>query len=252
MRKLKRNEEVMKDEKRICLWSSPRNVSTAFMYSWAQRPDTVVVDEPLYGHYLTHSGTLHPGREEIIESMECDANKIIEQMTFGSYPKPVVFFKHMSHHMPGLPLDWMEHMVNIFFIRHPGRIISSYAEVINKPVMDDIGIAMQWEQYQYARQKGFSTIVLDSGELLKNPEPVLKKLCDIIGIPFYNEMLQWPAGPRPEDGVWAKYWYAQVHRSTGFQQPSDNDYLIPGHLNPLYTEAMGYYDKMRVFSLSAD
>jgi len=36
---------------RINLWSSPRNVSTALMYSFAQRLDTTVVDEPLYAYY---------------------------------------------------------------------------------------------------------------------------------------------------------------------------------------------------------
>ena len=238
--------------KRVCLWSSPRNVSTAFMYSWAQRPDTLVVDEPLYGHYLTHSGLLHPGRDEIIQSMECNADKLIWQMTYGDYPKPIVFFKHMSHHMVKLPLDWMEQMVNLFFIRDPGKIISSYAEVISTPVMDDIGIARQWDQYHFAKQKGYKSIVLDSGELLKNPSWVLQKLCDAIGITFYQEMLQWPSGPKPEDGIWAKYWYAQVHKSTGFQKPADKPVVIPVSLRALYDEAMVYYEKMKAFSILAD
>ena len=50
--------------KRICLWSCPRNVSTALMYSFAQRRDTKVFDEPLYAHYLSESKANHPGREE--------------------------------------------------------------------------------------------------------------------------------------------------------------------------------------------
>ena len=40
----------------ISLWSGPRNVSTALMYSFAQRSDTQVIDEPLYAHYLQHTG----------------------------------------------------------------------------------------------------------------------------------------------------------------------------------------------------
>ena len=46
----------------ICLWSGPRNVSTALMYSFAQRNDVRVVDEPLYGHYLKVTGAQHRGR----------------------------------------------------------------------------------------------------------------------------------------------------------------------------------------------
>ncbi len=54
--------------KRICLWSGPRNISTALMYSFAQREDTRVIDEPLYGHYLKVTGVLHPGRKEVIQT----------------------------------------------------------------------------------------------------------------------------------------------------------------------------------------
>jgi sulfotransferase family protein len=38
---------------RIGVWSGPRNISTALMRAWENRPDTWVVDEPLYAHYLT-------------------------------------------------------------------------------------------------------------------------------------------------------------------------------------------------------
>jgi hypothetical protein len=234
---------------RICLWSSPRNVSTAFMYSWAQRPDCVVVDEPLYGYYLTRDGGQHPGREEIMASMECDADKVISQMAYGDYPKPVVFFKHMSHHMLQLPLDWMQEMVNLFFIRDPGRIIASYAEVIDTPSLEDIGIATQWQQYQYAQSRGYKSMVLDSGILLQSPAEVLEKLCASIGIPFYPAMLQWPSGPRKEDGIWAKYWYAQVHQSTGFDKARDKTLVVPDRLKGLYEEAMGYYEKMKESSI---
>ena len=37
---------------RVAMWSGPRNISTAMMRAWENRPDSVVVDEPLYAHYL--------------------------------------------------------------------------------------------------------------------------------------------------------------------------------------------------------
>jgi len=46
---------------RLAMWSGPRNVSTALMRSWGNRDDTVVVDEPLYAHYLAVTGRPHPG-----------------------------------------------------------------------------------------------------------------------------------------------------------------------------------------------
>ncbi len=221
------------------------------MYSWAQRPDTVVVDEPLYGFYLANARVEHPGADEIIASMECDAKKVIQDVMFANYPRPVVFFKHMCHHMLNLDLSFMKDMVNLFFIRDPAKIIASYAEVIKKPTLTDIGIEIQARQFEYALKNGFHTLVLDSAELLKDPESVLTKLCQRIGILFYPEMLHWPAGPRPEDGAWAKYWYDQVHQSTGFQKPVDKEAIIPETLKPLYEQAKVYYESMKPFSIKA-
>ena len=59
----------------ICLWSCPRNVSTALMYSFAQRSDTVVFDEPLYAHYLKNSGLNHPARKQVLDAQENDGKK---------------------------------------------------------------------------------------------------------------------------------------------------------------------------------
>ena len=68
--------------KRICLWSGPRNISTALMYSFAQRSDTLVYDEPLYAYYLKNSNAkkYHPGTKEILSSMENNGTKVIEMM----------------------------------------------------------------------------------------------------------------------------------------------------------------------------
>ena len=59
----------------ICLWSGPRNVSTALMYSFAQLDDIDVVDEPLYAHYLRGSGRDHPGRDDVLASQEADGER---------------------------------------------------------------------------------------------------------------------------------------------------------------------------------
>ena len=230
--------------KRICLWSGPRNMSTAFMYSWAQRPDTGVVDEPLYGYYLAKTGIMHPGGEEVMASMDCDRDGVVAQMTTGFYPAPVVFFKHMAHHMVEVDYQMMAPLHNLFFIRNPRQVLASYSAVITNPVSDDVGIEKQFELYQYAMNKGYKVWVLDSGQLLKNPPEVLKKLCDAMDIPFYESMLHWPAGPRPEDGVWAKHWYANVHRSTGFAPQKEDERPLPPHLEPLCRQLQPVYDKL--------
>ena len=180
---------------RINLWSSPRNVSTALMYSFAQRQDAIVVDEPLYGYYLKQSKADHPGREEIISGMECDAEAVIENILLGAYNCPIIFFKQMTHHMTGnIPFDFMGKMFNLIFIRDPKLILHSYAKVIENPTLQDIGITFQVTCLNRAIENNYSFAVLDSADLLKDPEQVLKKLCAIISIPYDKNMLAWQPG----------------------------------------------------------
>ncbi|MFZ1800275.1 MAG: hypothetical protein WAU24_10475, partial [Chitinophagaceae bacterium] len=133
--------------KKICLWSSPRNISTAMMYSFASRPDTIVFDEPLYAHYLVKTGIDHPGKKEILAAQENDGEKVVHDIILKDYDKPVSFFKQMTHHLFELNEDFLSEVSNIIFIRDPRQIISSYAKVRPDVTMQDIGIEKQWQLF---------------------------------------------------------------------------------------------------------
>lgn len=237
--------------KRICLWSSPRNLSTALMYSFAQRPDTVAIDEPFYAHYLQSTGIDHPSREEIILSQETDQQKLIDYTLHHDFKKSIVFFKQMTHHLTDVQRDFLSQTQNVIYIRNPKQIIASYAQVRPDVTQQDIGIQMQWELYNFLNQKKCHFAVLDSAEILKSPEKVLRSLCDVLDIPFYKEMLSWSAGPKPEDGVWAKHWYKNVHQSTHFAPQETSDRQLPSYLASLYTESKEYYDLLYQHSIKA-
>lgn len=232
----------------VNLISSPRNVSTALMYSFAQRDDTVVLDEPFYAYYLVTSGADHPGKEQVIKSQPNRQEDVITNIRAIS-EKPVVFIKNMSHHLEVMDESFVHDIVNIFFIRDPKQIIASYAQVIEKPVMRDIGMEYQYSLYQRLRDLNRDPIVLDAKYLLEDPERVLTRLCERIGIPFQRSMLQWKAGPKPYDGVWAPFWYNNVHRSTGFEKQKTSERPLPHHLLELYQRASHLYEKLLPFSL---
>jgi len=221
------------------------------MYSFASRPDTIVFDEPLYAHYLSKSGIIHPGNDEILASQENEGDKVVREIILKEYEKPVSFFKQMTHHLFELNEGFLSKVHNIIFIRDPRQIISSYAKVRPEVSMQDIGIEKQWALYQSLVDKELPPVILDSNEILKDPEAVLRKLCDALGIAFYREMLHWKPGPKKEDGVWSKYWYENVHRSTGFEKQKSSESILPEYLRPLYNESKKYYDQLFTHSIIA-
>ncbi len=226
---------------RIAMWSGPRNLSTAMMYSFAARSDFAVWDEPFYAAYLKKSGSQHPMRQEIIAAHEADPDKVADRCS-GSIPngKPHFYMKHMPLHMLAeFPLDWANDCVNVHLIRHPARVIASYAAKREKPTLEDIGFRQQVELFE--RLPG---PVIDSFEVRKDPERVLRGLCTEINLPWDPAMLRWAQGPKPYDGVWAAHWYGAVHRSQGFAAPEADLPNIEPDMQDLLRAAMPFYETM--------
>lgn len=234
---------------RIHLISSPRNVSTALMYSFAQRADTRVIDEPFYAYYLERSGAQHPGREEVLAALPRTSDGVFELID-RSDTKPVLFLKGMAHHLDGVAPEQLATMHSLFFIREPKQTIASFAQVIDQPTLRDIGSRMLCELFDALTALEAPVTVLDSADLLRDPARALSVACEAMGIAFDNNMLQWPPGPRPEDGVWAKHWYANVHQSTSFARQVTSTRPLPAHLQPLYEEALPYYERLRQHAIT--
>ena len=235
------------DTKRICLWSGPRNISTALMYAFAQRSDTHVIDEPLYAHYLhtkygaeTQDST-HPGTAEVMASMSTDSEQVIKEVILGPCEKPVLFMKQMAHHLIDIDRRFLEQTLNLFLIRDPREMLPSLAKVIGTPTLADTGFKTQHDLFIDLRAAGQSPPILDARLLLENPSSVLCQLCARLGLPFEASMLSWEAGGNPADGVWARYWYQNVHRSTGFAPYRPKSEPFPAALEAVFAECSGYY-----------
>jgi len=234
---------------RISLWSGPRNVSTALMYSFRQRSDTAVVDEPLYAHYLASSGVDHPGRDEVLATQDNDGERVVRDVILGPSIRPVLFLKNMAHHLAGLDWAFLAELHNVILTREPAEMLTSYIKQVPDPTLDGTGLPMQVRLLDAILDEGQDPLVLDSRLLLTDPRSVLSQLCERIGIPFEESMLSWPAGPKPEDGVWAKYWYDSVHRSTGFAPYRPKDEPVPERLAPLLAQAQPLYQRLAAYAI---
>ena len=198
---------------KIAMWSGPRNLSTACLYAFGNRADFAVWDEPFYAAYLARTGIDHPMRKAVLAAGNADPAAVAE-LCSGPVPegKPHWYMKHMGFHMcDGFPLDWALGCVNVHLIRHPARVVASYAAKREEPTLRDIGFEQQVEIFER-----FPGPVIDSADVRDDPEGMLRRLCGEIGLDFDPAMLAWDAGPKPFDGAWAPHWYGAVHRSTGF------------------------------------
>ncbi len=232
---------------RIAMWSGPRNISTALMRAWENREDCTVWDEPLYGYYLARSGLPHPGADEVIAAWGSDADAIIARCV-GDAPDgaPIFYQKHMTLHLlPELDCAWLAQLHNCFLIREPEAVIASYAAVRADATLDDIGFIQQAELFErVAEMTGEAPVVIDSREFLEDPETMLRALCDRLGIEFKAQMLSWPAGSRDSDGVWGKYWYDAVWRSTGFAPYRDKQFELSAKNAAIAASARPYYEAL--------
>lgn len=239
--------------KRINLCSGPRNISTALMYSFAQREDTQVFDEPFYAFYLKETGKEHPGREEVLEAQSYDPQKILHEMLSTERDKPVLFLKNMAHHMGLLQKDLFNDFTHIFLIRNPKEMLTSFIKTIPEPTLRDTAYREQYEIFNYVNSESDTEpVVIDARELLLNPEQVLAEACRKAGIAFDQAMLSWEPGPIPEDGVWAKHWYRNVHKSTGFSPYKAKNEEVPDRLKGLLDECRYYYDELFEYAIKAD
>jgi hypothetical protein len=231
------------------MWSGPRNVSTALMYSFAQRSDTVVVDEPLYGHYLRASGAQHPGRDEVIAAMDNDGRRVMRGLATDPSTSPVVFAKQMAHHFVELDPALLKGMDHFLLIRDPCEMLPSLIEVLGTVTLRDTGLPDQTRLLDYLVEGGLDPFTVDSKDLLLDPEHLLAAVCERLGLTFEPAMLRWRAGARPEDGVWASWWYANVHRSTGFQLWRPTERTVREEDQPLLQECIKHYDRLREYSI---
>jgi hypothetical protein len=232
--------------RRIAMWSGPRNISTAMMRAWGNRADTAVVDEPFYAFYLEKTGVPHPGAGEIIAAGETDWRKVVAQLTGPAPHNRAIFYqKQMTQHLlPEVSRDWLPQVTNCFLIRDPAAVITSYIKKNSDPTAVDLGYPQQIELFQNVCRCVGTPPIVDADDVLRDPERMLRMLCSAVGVAFDMAMLSWARGGRETDGVWAKYWYQEVERSTKFQSYTPKQHIIPSRLRDVHERCRAIYDEL--------
>ena len=259
----------------IHCWSAPRSRSTALLYSFEARgKDCVAIDEPLYRDWLVAKGdtVTRPYFREIIEGVPPEENSPPEDiqqwkrelLTFPERisiaceklsPGGIIFCKHMAKHsfLYDFNAEISEDNVNLvhrhlLLIRDPVDVLSSWGVAAdahgNTATSDEVGVVPLLSIYsQLESRGGDAPVLLESNDLVADPEKTLSSICASLGIPYNESMLSWKSGKHECDGPWAKWWYGDVWKSDGWnrkttqqkQQPEAKKYRT---LNPILLPAL--------------
>ena len=232
---------------RIAMWSGPRNISTALMYSFNNRIDTICIDEPLYPNYLLNTGILHPGRTEIIDNQNWDINKIINEICSANLDGAKIHYqKHMAHHLlPEMDISWISKLNNCILIRDPKEVILSLSNKISNINLNSTGLNEQVRIFEYILETtGKNVTIIDSSDILKDPISMLTKLCMELDIKFDKSMLSWKLGPKKCDGIWSKHWYQEVWKTTAFKNYKNSKIDLSDSNEIIYQECKPLYEKL--------
>ena len=236
----------LRETKHIAMWSGPRNISTAMMYSFDSRSDTYCSDEPLYAHYLAATGIQHPGASEIIENDETDWQAVVQNL--GKNPadgSKIWYQKHMCHHITErMELDWINSMTTCFLIRDPREVLLSLAKKTDVIDAWATGLPQQTRLVERVKESGVNPLIVDSRDILQDPNVMLPKLCHALHIPYDSAMLSWQSGPKQCDGIWAEHWYDAVWESTEFAEYRAREGELSSAHQAIYDEVRSIYDEL--------
>ena len=174
----------------------------------------------------------------------------------------VIFIKHMTKHwqlfefehdreLGDLAYEYpsegfkvsVEHR-HVLLVRDPVAIVSSWCMASRNhsgksedTSLEEVGIVQLLDIYSTVKSSGKEPIILDSDELASDPTGTLACLCRALDISYKDgDMLRWQAGPKVCDGMWAPYWYENVHKSAGWNSEClGYDHISTGGKQKKYT-----------------
>jgi hypothetical protein len=235
------------------MWSGPRNISTTMMRAFTNRGDTAAIDEPFYAYYLKETGAEHPYRAETLATYPSDWGGVIDWIS--APPKgreKILFLKNIAYHLPDeVDLSFMLLHRNFLLIRDPRAMVASFSTKFDdvSPIVRSYELELRMAEFLESRDAPCP--VIDAGDILCSPGPMLSALCAALKIPFDAKMLTWASGPRDEDGPWASHWYDAVWASTGFKPHVEKKLSLSRELEEIAERSAAPYRQLYARRLTA-
>jgi Sulfotransferase domain len=234
----------------LVLWATPRSTSTAFEWMMRSRGDMSCFHEP-FGE------AWHLGEDALWPRIKSDSPRT-KGLTFDSVwqdlqaaaVKGPVFSKEFPHYTDHMWTDkFLSHFNHSFLIRDPAKVATSMYTNWPDFLLKEIGFVEQRELFdRCCDDLGKVPPVIDSDDLLKNPQGIVKSYCNAVGIPYIKEALSWKP-IRRDEVLWydGGSWHENVRNSDGLKT-LPRDYIdiseAPDRVREIYDIILPHYQHL--------
>ena len=182
----------------------------------------------------------------------------IEGLTFESVWKNLkaaamkgpVFSKEFPHHVEHFQTDgFLDHFNHSFLIRDPAKVTTSMYKNWPEFMLAEIGFIEQRALFdRLCDTLGKAPPVIDSDDLLENPQHIVEAYCHAVGIPYIEQALSWEPGARDEVSWYdGGSWHDNLRDSDGLK-PQARKYVdiadAPDRVKSIYQTCLPHYQHL--------
>lgn len=238
----------------IALWATPRSTSTAFEWAMKNRGDMPCFHEPYNEAFYWGEDRRHDRYFKTDEIAQPTAGLTFEsvhrELTELAKDGPV-FVKDFGYSIMHLADDdFLDGFQHTFLIRNPEKVLTSMHSRWPDIEIGEIGFEELHRLFNtIAERTGVTPAVIDSDELLARPDDMMAAYCEVVGIPFIAEALNWEDQKeknQDRDVTWnddRHGFHDSLKASTGLA-PQKRDYPpidSDDRLKAMYDESLPHY-----------
>ena len=241
----------------LVLWATPRSTSTAFEWMMRMRGDLHCFHEPFGEPWYHGEQPLWPrATEDSPRTPGLSIESVWEDLRTAAENRPV-FSKDFPHYARHLwSREFFDYFNHSFLIRDPAKVCTSMYKHWPEFLLEETAFIEQRELFdRLSDEYGTAPPVIDSDDLLEDPEGIVAAYCNAVGIPFIEEALSWEAGDRSEVSWYdGGSWHANLRGSTGLTaQP--RKYIdiseAPEHVRNIYDACLPHYQRLHQHRIRA-
>ncbi|MGI9451234.1 MAG: sulfotransferase family protein [Geminicoccaceae bacterium] len=240
----------------LALWAVPRSTSTAFEWMMRQRGDMTCFHEPFGEAWYQGENPLWPrATPDSVRTSGLTLESVLEKLKAKAAEGPV-FSKDFPHYIDHMWTDGMLDLFNhSFLIRDPAKTITSMFDKWPDFNPKEVGFAEQRALFdRLCDRYGKPPPVIDSDDLLEDPERMVEVWCQAVGIPFMPKALRWEPGARDEVSWWdGGSFHANLRGSDGLK-PQKRRYVdigdAPDRVKEVYENVLPHYQHLYAHRLS--